>query len=139
MAQIMSALPIEIVIMKKILIPLIPLLMTWFQVSAQSYSLKNLKGRWESSEGGGIEILDSNKVFLIYGTERKLVDSFQADFSKSPCWFDLTIKSREQKIDMKTLLLIVNEDLLQWQIFEEERPDHFSSGKGEMVYLRRKK
>ena len=130
---------LEIAHMKKILIPLIALLMTWCQVSAQSYTLKNLQGRWESSDGGGIEILDSNKVYLIYGTERKLVDSFQADFSKSPCWFDLSIKSKEQKIDMKTLLLFVNEDLLQWQIFEENRPDHFSSEKGEMVYLRRKK
>jgi hypothetical protein len=139
MAQIMSSFQIEIAIMKKILMPLIALMLAWSQVAAQSYTLKNLKGRWESSDGGGIEILDSNKVYLIYGSERKLVDSFQADFSKSPCWFDLSIKSSAEKIDMKTLLLIVNEDLLQWQIFENDRPDHFSAEKGEMVYLRRKK
>jgi hypothetical protein len=106
---------------------------------AQKHSLKNLFGRWESNNGAGIEVIDSSRVFLLYNGEKKQLISYEVDFEKTPCWFDFTIKDSSENIIMKSLLLFVNEDLLQWQIFEDARPANFSAEKGNMVYLRRKK
>lgn len=106
----------------------------------QKHTFKNLVGRWESPEGAGIEVVDSSKIFLLYNGDRKQVTSYETNFSKSPCWFDFTVSSDSAgSITMKSLLLFVNDDLLQWQIFEDERPANFSANKGTMVYLRRKK
>ena len=109
-------------------------------VAAQKHSLKNLVGRWESADGAGIEIVDSAKIFLLYNGDKKQVISYETNFSKNPCWFDFTVGSDSSgSISMKSLLLFVNDDLLQWQIFEEDRPTNFSVDKGTMVYLKRKK
>jgi hypothetical protein len=109
-------------------------------VVGQKHAFKNLVGRWESSDGAGIEVVDSARIFLLYNGDRKQVISYQTNFSKSPCWFDFTVRSDSAgSITMKSLLLFVNDDLLQWQIFEDERPANFSANKGTMVYLRRKK
>jgi hypothetical protein len=116
------------------------LLLLSMTVAGQTHTLKNLVGRWESSDGAGIEVVDSAKIFLLYNGDRKQVVSYEANFSKSPCWFDFTVGSDSSgNISMKSLLLFVNDDLLQWQIFEDERPANFSANKGTMVYLRRKK
>ncbi len=106
---------------------------------AQKYCIKNLIGNWHSPDGAGIEMTDSTNIFLIYGIDKKQIVSFTTDFSKSPCWFDFTIKDSLQNITIKTLLLFVNDDLVQWQIFEDVRPANFSADNGNMVYLRRKK
>ena len=111
----------------------------FFGTSWAQLSLDKLSGTWVSAEGGGIEIVDSSRIYLVYGNEKKLISSFHADFSKSPCWFDLTLKDGAEMLTIKTLLLKVNDDLLQWQVFEDDtRPANFSADKGEMVYLKRK-
>jgi hypothetical protein len=111
---------------------------------AQNKSFKQLVGKWEAvdseNQSGGLEIIDSVQIFLVYGTERKAVASCQFDFAKSPCWFDFSIKDSSGTMNLKSILLFVNDDLIQWQVFEgETRPTQFSSDTGEMVYLRRKK
>ncbi len=64
--------------------------------------------------------------------------SYSADFSKNPGWLDLTINNPSEEITIKTLLLFINDNLLQWQLFaSENRPEHFQSDRGEIIYLRR--
>lgn len=111
---------------------------------AQNKSFKQLVGKWEAvdseNQSGGLEIIDSVQIFLVYGTERKVVDSCKFDFAKSPCWFDFSIKDSTGTMNLKSILFFVSDDLIQWQVFDgEKRPTQFSSDAGEMVYLRRKK
>jgi hypothetical protein len=133
---------LQILIMKKVGrgIALWLLLLLSMNGLAQGLSFKNLVGRWESSDGAGIEVVDSARIFLLYNGDKKQVLSYETNFSKTPCWFDFTVGSdSSNNISMKSLLLFVNDDLLQWQIFEDDRPANFSADKGTMVYLRRKK
>lgn len=123
--------------MKKAVSVLVFALMLGISVGAQKYSLKNLVGRWEAADGAGIEVIDSSRIFLLYNGDKRQVVSFESNFSKNPCWFDFTIRDSAENMSMKSLLLFVNDDLLQWQIFEEDRPANFSVDKGTMVYLRR--
>ena len=106
----------------------------------QNLGWKNLTGRWEGPDGGGIEVVDSSKVYLIYGDQRKQLSSYKVDFSKSPAWFDFTVTDSSQTTSVRSLLLLINDDLLKWQVFEDDnRPVHFSSDTGDLLYLRRKK
>lgn len=111
---------------------------------AQNKSFKNLVGVWEAvdseNQSGGLEIIDTQKIYLVYGKERKPVTSCTFDFSKSPNWFDFAVADSTGIMKLKSLLLFVNDDLIQWQVFDgEARPAHFSEQTGQMVYLRRKK
>jgi hypothetical protein len=129
--------------MKEIFTFLLVLMCSTFTWS-QGRSFQNLVGKWEAvdseNQSGGLEILDSQQIFLVYGKERKPVASCQFDFAKSPCWFDFTIKDSTGSIALKSILLFVNDDLIQWQVFEgAARPAHFTEGAGQMVYLRRKR
>jgi hypothetical protein len=108
---------------------------------SQNISIKNLIGKWETSDGAGLEVIDSSRIFVIYGKERKPILSYQADFSKSPYWFDFVVKDTAQKLStMKSLLLLQGNDVLKWEVFEDgNRPSDFTADKGEIVILRRKK
>lgn len=109
--------------------------------AAQTTCIKNLVGKWETSDGAGLEIIDSTKIFVVYGDERKPVLSYKADFSKSPCWFDFVVTDTAQKPStMKSILLLQGNDVLKWQVFDDEdRSADFAADKGEIVILRRKK
>jgi hypothetical protein len=97
-------------------------------------------GKMGSRGWGGIEAIDSARIFLVYGANKKAIISYKADFTKSPCWFDFDVKDSAQTLHLKSLLLFINADTLQWEIFEDGvRPDNFTSEKGDMVYLKRKK
>ena len=124
----------------KNLIWLLFLMLLHFGASSQKYNFNNLVGYWKSGDGGAIEVIDSSKIFIVYGDEKKKIASYQADFSKDPCWFDFDIKDSSQNLSLKSLLLFVNDDLLQWQVFDDGiRPSNFNSQSGDIVYLRRKK
>jgi hypothetical protein len=110
---------------------------------AQNRSFQHLIGRWEAvdseNSSGGLEVLDSTKVFMVYNNEKKAIEC-KVDFTKSPIWFDFTIKDSTGTLRMKSLLQFVNDDLIQWQVFEgDAQPVQFASNSGDMVYLRRKK
>ena len=110
---------------------------------AQFRSIQHLMGKWEAvdaeNSSGALEVIDSNKIYLVYGQEKKAISSFKIDFSKSPAPFDFTIKDSSETRDLKSLLQFINDDLIQWQVFESEiRPAHFTQSGGQLVYLRRK-
>lgn len=125
--------------MKKVLVGLVFLLSMNVAVQAQKkYSFANLKGSWRNSSGAGLDIVDSNTIYIVYGSQKKLVTRSRADFSKSPVWLDLAVKDSTHLITLKSILLFVNEDLLQWQVFDSEtRPAYFSTDKGDMLFLKR--
>jgi hypothetical protein len=106
--------------------------------------LGKLVGRWEAvdseNQGIGLEVKDSSEIYIVYGSEKKRISVYKADFSKNPAWFDFTIKDSGQLVHLKTLINFVNDDLVQWQLFEgENRPEHFTEKEGEILYLRRKR
>jgi hypothetical protein len=109
--------------------------------SSQKLSIKNLAGRWETSDGAGLETIDSSRIFVTYGNERKPILTYEADFSKSPYWFDFVVKDSAQQVSkMKSLLLLEGNDVLKWQVFEDgNRPSDFVTDRGDMVILRRKR
>jgi hypothetical protein len=121
----------------------ISLLVSLFSLSAfsQNLSIKSLIGKWETSDGAGLEIIDSSRIFVTYGNDRKPILSYKADFSKSPCWFDFVVKDTAQKLStMKSLLLLQSNDVLKWQVFDDDdRPADFTADRGDIVILRRKK
>jgi hypothetical protein len=126
--------------MKKIWMGLFVVVIS-LSASAQKLSIKNLVGRWETADGAGLEIIDSSRIFVTYGTERKPILSYKADFSKSPYWFDFVVKDSAQQLStMKSLLLLDGNDILKWQVFEDgDRPANFTTNTEEIVILRRKK
>jgi hypothetical protein len=111
-------------------------------VNAQNKSLKDLTGSWVAvnENDAGIEVVDSVTIYVVYGTQRKVASGPAFDFSKSPIRFNFTINDEKQNLSMHSLILFVNEDLLQWQIFDGDvQPVAFSSNQGDLMYLRRKK
>lgn len=111
---------------------------------SQAKKFQNMVGAWEivgeQNSGGGLEIIDSSTILLKYMGEEKKLLGYKIDFSKSPFWFDFTTKDTASVVNIKSIIEFVNDDMLRWQIFvDEERPDHFSSTKGELFYLKRAK
>ncbi len=125
--------------MKKMMVTLVLFLSLGLMAEAQKiYSFDNLKGSWRNRSGAGLDIVDSTTIYIVYGTQRKLVNYSRADFSKSPVWLDLAVKDSARVTTLKSLLLFVNDDLLQWQVFDTEtRPAYFSTSKGDMLFLKR--
>ena len=112
--------------------------------SAQDKTIFNLIGSWEiigaRSEGGGLEILDSNSIVMTFEGQKKPITSCTFDFSKSPIWFDFSVKEDGDTMVVKSIIEVISEDLVKWQVFmDEERTEHFTASKGEMFYLKRNK
>ena len=130
--------------MKKVAFIFIILIIWIPGVRAQSNPLKTLIGRWEvtgdQNSGCGLEILDTSTIVLTYMGEKRKVLNYKFDFSRTPIWFDFSVQDSAGVMAVKTLLEPVNESVIRWQLFvDEERPNHFSSTKGELFYLRKSK
>ena len=126
--------------MKRLFLPVILLLGIIYESHGQKYSFQNLLGYWESNDGGALEAKDSSKLYLFYQGQKKPILSYTADFSKTPCWFDFVIKEEDSTVTLKSLLLFIDNNLLQWQVFEDGvHPANFSTDKGDIVYMKRKK
>ncbi|HZH37771.1 MAG TPA: hypothetical protein VEX65_10870 [Flavisolibacter sp.] len=125
--------------MKKIMVALVLFLTVNEVVHAQKkYNFENLKGSWRNKSGAGLDIVDSATIYIVYGEQRKLVTNSRTDFSKSPVLFDLAVKDSSQVTKLKSLLVFVSEDLIQWQVFESEtRPANYSMNRGDMLFLKR--
>ena len=125
--------------MKKVIIALAFFISMIGVADAQKkYSFENLKGSWRNRNGAGLDIVDSNTIYIVYGTQKKLVTQSRADFSKTPVWLDLAVKDSGKLTTLKSLLLFVNDDLLQWQVFDSEtRPAYFNADRGDMLFLKR--
>jgi len=126
-------------IMKKVMVALVLFFSMTLTADAQKkYSFDNLKGSWRNSNGAGLDIVDSNTIYIVYGEQKKMVNRCKVDFSKSPVWLDMAVKDANHVVTLKSLLLFVNEDLIQWQVFDSEtRPAYFSTDKGDMLFLKR--
>jgi len=73
------------------------------------------------------------------GEKKKIID-YKIDFQKSPIWFDFSTGDSSTVVLVKSLLEIMNDNMIKWQLFvDEDRTDHFSSTKGELYYLRKVK
>lgn len=108
--------------------------------SSQSLELPNLKGKWLNRSGAGIEIEGSSKMYLVFGGEKREIIAYEADFSKSPAGFDFTVKHNDKTIKLKSLVYLLKDDLMKWQIFESEaRPAYFTLDRGETLYLKKVK
>ena len=127
--------------MKKVIVAVVLFLTLGVVANAQKkYDFESLKGSWRNSNGAGLDIVDSNTIYIVYGTQKKQVSRSRADFSKSPVWLDLAVKDSNHVVTLKSLLLFVNEDLIQWQVFDSEtRPAYFSTSRGDMLFLKRMK
>ena len=130
--------------MKKLFGVLVCCILVSLSSIGQSKSISQLLGKWEAVDSenstGGLEVIDTTKIYLVYGTEKKAIASYKADFTKSPASFDFIIKDGSETISLKSLIQFVNDDLIQWQVFEGDvRPVHFTQSGGQTVFLRRKK
>ena len=110
----------------------------------QQKKLKDLIGRWEivgeQTDSASLEVIDSSTIILNYMGEKKKIIEYKIDFQKSPIWFDFSTGDSSSTIVVKSLLEIVNDNMIKWQLFvDEDRTDHFSSSKGELYYLRKTK
>ena len=129
--------------MKKIFFVLV-ILFTGTQAFNQQKQLKDLIGRWEivgeQSDSASLEIIDSSTIILNYMGERKKIIDYKIDFQRSPIWFDFSTGDSSSTVMVKSLLEVMNDSMIKWQLFvDEDRTEHFSSTKGELYYLRKAK
>lgn len=109
----------------------------WAQTK-EEHSMNDLVGMWRNSSGAGLDIVDSNTVYIVRGDQRKRAFATVTDIRKNPVNFNLTVKDSSRAITLKGLLLIVNDDMLQWQVFDSEtKPASFSYSRGDMLFLKR--
>ena len=129
--------------MKKIFFVLM-ILFTGTEAFNQQKQLKDLVGRWEiigeQSDSASLEIIDSSTIILNYMGERKKITEYKIDFQRSPIWFDFSTGDSSSTVLVKSLLEVMNDSMIKWQLFvDEDRTAHFSSTKGELYYLRKAK
>jgi len=129
--------------MKKIFLVLM-ILFAGTQAFNQQKQLKDLIGRWEivgeQSDSACLEVIDSSTIILNYMGEKKKIVDYKIDFQKSPIWFDFSTGDSSSTVVVQSLLEIMNDSMIKWQLFvDEDRTDHFSSTKGELYYLRKAK
>lgn len=114
------------------------------QAQTQQRKINDLIGIWEftgeQNSGAYLEIIDSSTIILSYNGEKKKILDYKIDFQKSPIWFDFSTNDTSSVVAVKSLLEVMNDNLMKWQLFvDEERTPFFSSTKGELIYLRKAK
>ncbi|HET7898301.1 MAG TPA: hypothetical protein VFL47_11535, partial [Flavisolibacter sp.] len=101
--------------MKNVIMALVLFFSMALTADAQKkYSFDNLKGSWRNSSGAGLDIVDSNTIYIVHGEQKKLIDRCKVDFTKSPAWLDIAIRDNNRVVTLKSLLLFVDENLIQW-------------------------
>ena len=109
---------------------------------SQQKKFTDLLGRWEfvgeQNRGACLEIIDSSNIILSYNGEKKKIRYYQIDFAKSPIWFDFSTEDSASTVSVKSIMEIMNGNMIKWQLFiDEDRPNYFSSSKGELLYLKK--
>lgn len=110
--------------------------------STQTKKIRDIIGHWEiageQNAGASLQIIDSSAIVLNYMGERRIITDYKIDFTKSPIWFDFSTKDSSSTLSIKSLLQIIGDETIKWQLFiDEDRPHHFSSTKGEVFYLKK--
>ena len=106
----------------------------------ESKSFQDFVGFWRNKSGTGLDIVDSNTVFIVRGNQRKIALATLSDISKTPITFNLTVKDSAKTVTLKGLLMLVGDNLLQWQVFDSEtKPVSYSSAgaRRDMLFLKR--
>lgn len=105
----------------------------------EEHSFQDLVGSWRTKGGAGLDIVDSNTVYIVRGGLRKLATATLSDVNKAPVTFNLTVKDSSKVVTLKGLLMLVGDNLMQWQIFDSEtKPASFTSNsRGDMLFLKR--
>ena len=109
---------------------------------SQPKSFQDLVGRWEvlgdQVSGSGLVVADSSNIILTYNGDKKKVLEYKLDFSKSPIWFDFTVEEGDSALRVKSIIELIDNTHLKWQLFvNEERTEKFSPTKGEFFYLKK--
>jgi hypothetical protein len=126
--------------MKKTLNVLFAIFLVSNGIQAQTKNLSEIGGKWEvvGNKTASLTILDSATIELTYMGDKKTIQGYQIDFSKSPYWLDFSASDSNSTFHVKSLVQKVGDDVLKWQLFiDEERSPHFTSGKGEIMYLKK--
>ncbi len=124
--------------MKKIVFTLSLLISLQLVSSAQKYGFENLAGTWRNSKGAGLDVVDSNTVYIVHGGQRMRAVARLSDFSKNPVWLNLLVKDSSHVFTLKSLLLFVNDNTLQWQLFDSDtKPANYRYDKGDMLFLKK--
>jgi len=129
--------------MKKVFLLTQLCLLVSFACFSQASRLKDMIGKWEiggvQNAGATLEIIDSTTIILTYGGETRKMTNIRIDFSKSPYWFDFSAEDTGSLKSVKSLVEL-GDNVMKWQLFiDEERTPHFTSRKGELLYLKRTK
>ena len=129
--------------MKKIFVAIALIAFIGIEGRAQK-KLSDIIGVWEfigeKDTGAYLEIIDSTHIILSYNGEKKKITDYKIDFQKSPIWLDFITTDTNSVINIKSLLEVVNDNMIKWQLFiDEDRTAFFSSTKGELYYLRKAK
>ena len=109
-------------------------------VTAQSNqrNFNDLIGSWRNKNGFGIDVLDSATIYLVRGGNHKLAALLNADFSSNPLWLDLSLKESGKVTNLKSLLVFITDDTVQWQLYDTEaKPAGLRSDNRNTLFLRR--
>lgn len=125
--------------MKKVIYLLLVSACLQLSASAQKYTFKDVVGSWRNREGIGLEVLDSSKVYIVHGENKKQLLNYNIDFSSNPATFTFVVKDSTSTARFKSVLLFVNDGLIQWQIYDNEgtMPIKYSNDKTEVIILRK--
>jgi hypothetical protein len=109
--------------------------------SAQKYNFQSLVGSWRNKEGAGLEVVDSSRIYVVYGDQKKQLVNYAVDFSSNPARFNLVLKDAAGIINIKSVLLFISDELIQWQVLDSEtRPVRYNSSQSarkDLVILRK--
>lgn len=130
-------------VMKKIIL-LIVVLTIGLIVKAQQGTIQGLVGKWDAIDAGNahgtLQIVDSTHIYLTFHGQTKPIISYTVDFTKKPIWFDFAVPEGDSVVHLKSILRMISDSKLQWQIFTgDNRPEYFTKSHGDMVYLIRKR
>src|SRR5438045_9434538 len=113
--------------MKKMFLVLM-ILFAGIQAFNQQKQIKDLIGRWEiigENDGASLEVIDSSTIILYYMGEKKKLTDYKIDFQRSPIWFDFSTADSTSNVSVKSLLEIIDDSMIKWQLFvDEDRTDH---------------
>lgn len=106
---------------------------------AQKYSFKDLVGSWRTKEGAGLEVVDSFKLYLVYQDQKKMLVNYAADFSSNPATFNFVVKDASGYTTIKSNILFVNDELLQWQVLDADtKPANYLENQRRNVFILRR-
>ena len=106
---------------------------------AQKYNFKDLVGSWRTKEGAGLEVVDSFRIYLVYQDHKKMLVNYAADFSSNPVKFNFVVKDHSGYTTIKSNILFVNDELLQWQVIDSDtKPVNYTEGQRRNVFILRR-